>query len=264
MAWTSGTTIKAGVTSGKPGIGTGGFGDQVVDDLDYLKSAVDAVGVQSVANIYDDFVNGAIDTHTWTDESSVGALTFDAYPDHSFTMSTSGASRAGIGGAFAPGAGVIGRMQFDLDRDHSIRMITRWGKATNNGDQTIVVGFQDAALTAANACGGDLTDTIGFCKGTNNNTVKAYVSKGGVSLTVADNLSNWTNWMELRIDITFAGATKQVEFFIDGSSVGSTTDTAKIPVIMMRPMIGQTGGAAARVSRCDYASYFWLVRPLST
>lgn len=252
--WTSTATIKAGVTNGKPGTGTGGTGDQLADNLQYLYDRLNTIGIVSSGNIYDDFHQAALDTDNWIDTGD-NAPTFVAQPDHAIHFTSSGIQSSAIVAAAK-------KMAFDLDRDHHIKMVSRFGKATAAGDQSMIVGFQEMALTG-DAVVTDTDSMIAFVRGTNNNTVKAYCSKtAGNSVVVADNLSNWTNYMELAIEITFIGATKKVEFFIDGASVGSTTDTTKIPVVQMRPAIGIHGGGGARVADLDYATYFWLERPL--
>lgn len=226
------------------------------NDLRHLYERLNLVGIVSSGNIYDDFHQGTLDTDLWIDTGD-NAPTFDAAPDHSIQFSTTGIQSSAI----VAGAK---RMLFDLDRDHHIKMVSRFGKATAAGDQSIIVGFQEAALTG-DAVVTDTDSMIGFVRGTNANTIKAYCSKtAGNFVNVADNLSNWTAYMELAIEITFIGATKKVEFFVDGTSVGSTTDTAKIPVVQMRPAIGQHGGGGGRTSHLDYATYFWIERPLST
>lgn len=255
MAYSDLTSTE--ISSGKPLIGASGTGDKIKDNFIYLKAAIDAIGVQSCTNINDDFVGTTIDTDNWIDIGDT-AVALVAAPDHAISLQTNVAVSCGLVAADK-------KMRFDLDRDFSVRMITRWGKATNNGDQAVTIGFQNSGLTGDNACGDatSIVNVIAFRRGTNNNTLMAYCAKASNSVVVTDNLGNWNNYQELRIDITFAGATKKVEFFLDGSSVGSTTDTAKIPVIQMRPIVGQYSGSAARGSLCDYARFFFTAVPLS-
>lgn len=259
--WTDPTTIKAGVTNGKPGIGTGGFGDQVADDLQYLyDQVVGSIGIASSGNIYDDFHQAALDTDNWTELTGSSSVTMHGTdPDHAVEFSHPSGGYAGI-------VASAKKMRFDLDRDHHIRMKCRWGKATSSGDQVVTIGFNDASLaTNTNATIVTTDSMIAFRRGTNANTLKAYCSKtAGNNTTIADNLGTWTSYMILEIEITFIGATKKVEFFVDGASVGSTTDTAKIPIIAMRPTIGDQNGSGSRTSFCDRAAYFWVEEPKST
>lgn len=258
-SWTDTATIKTAQASGKPLIGDGGHGDWSADNLQYLYDQAIAVGVQSSANIHDDFVTDALDTTNWIDTGD-NAVSVRANPEHALTLNTTVTNQScGIVGAAA-------KMRFDLDRDHSIRMRTTWGLGTTGKDPALVIGFQDATLTGDNACGASLTNVIAFCKGTNTDTLKAFVSKAGVSQTVADNLSDYhAVYLTLEIQITFSGATKKVEFFVGGSSVGSTTDTTKIPVVRMRPCIGQVAGAITPfASALGSARFFWTAMPVDS
>jgi len=53
-----------------------------------------------------------------------------------------------------------------------------------------------------------------------------------------------------------------VEFFVDGTSVG--TSTTNIPNgVVLRPMVGTSDGAGARTQNFDYIHAFWATQPLS-
>lgn len=270
--WVDPAVIRAGVASGLPGIGVGGFGTDVADDLEYLRDRVDAIGIGSAQGIHDDFAcdtldttsGGAADVEPYTWEVGTGGSTShvtDGAPDHwCHIFNTAGSNWCVI--AASPY-----KMRFDLDRDHTLygEMRIKRG-ATPDSGAVWLFGFQDASLAVTAAtCVTTQTNIIGFVQDATQDKFDAIVSKsaGSGTLVVANSVGDISAWTVLRIEITFAGATKKVEFFIDGSSVGSTTNTAYIPLVKMRPLIG-FDPSATRDLYIDYADFDWTVRPLST
>lgn len=259
MAWTPTATIKAGVTNGKPVIGTGGFGDQTADNLQYLYDRVNQIGISNAAAIHDDFTATNLDTtnggvndmepYTW-DVANTPDMNFEL-PNHLLhTVSGEGVAASPF------------KMRFDLDRDHTLYFETRHRSDQSDAATAWFFGFRDAtyATTATT-----LTDSIIFRQGTTAQKYKCYLSKAGVNSTIADDVGGGgtATWYVLRIEITFAGATKKVEFFIDGVSVASTTDTTIIPLVQLRPSVLHTGGGGTRHNYYDYIDADWTVRPLS-
>ncbi len=264
--WTSPATIKAAITNGKPLTGTGGNGDQIADDLQYLRDRVDAIGIGSSAGLHDDFTQDSfhitsggitdIEPYAW----ELGGATLPAIggaPDHWAVLSNGGANHAVM-------AASTYKMRFDLDRDHTLYFECRHKNTIADSTNVWMIGFQDASLAvSASTCVTTQSDIIGFVQDAVAQKYDAVVSKAAASLVVANSVGLASAWSVLRIEVTFAGATKKVEFFIDGASVGSTTDTTKIPVVKMRPLIGFANGGGARLNYIDYVDADWTVRPLS-
>jgi hypothetical protein len=253
--WTDTATIKAGVTNGKPVIGTGGFGDQVADNLEHLYGRVNAIGIGSASGIHDDFT-----ANTLNDSAAGGAYTWDVAgtPDLNFTLPRHDLHATGGEGVAAS----IYKMRFDLSTDHTLYFETRHRSDQSDAVATWYFGFR-ASSYAVNAT--TLTDSIIFRQGTTAQKYKCYLSKAGVNSTIVDDVGGGGTgvWYVLRIEITFAGATKKVEFFIDGVSVASTTDTTIIPLVELRPSVFHNDGGGTRHNFYDHIDADWTVRPLS-
>lgn len=260
--WTDTATIKAGVTSGKPIIGTGGFGDQAADNLQYLKDIVDQIGIASDSAIHDDFTEdtlsiqgtlpaGTEEPYTW----ELGGTTVPAIaanPNHYLTAS----SNAG----YSAIAASVYRMRFDLSVDHTVVYECRHKSSTSDNTDVWAFGFQDASLViGAATIITTQNNFLGFVQGATANTYKAITSAGGVTTTVATNQGNAANWTELQVVVTFSGATQNVEFFMDGSSIG--TSTSNISVQRMRPIFGRSGGGGVRTQHADWIHAYWRSRP---
>jgi hypothetical protein len=264
--WTDTTTVKAGVTSGKPIIGIGGFGEQVPDNLQYLKDIIDQVGIAVDEAIHENFTGDALsvlgstpagteEPYTWELGGTVPTLSGN--PDHYINCSHNGGA-----GPYSVIAASQYKIRFDLSRDHTVVYEARHISGQSDATEVWAFGFQDAALgVGVNTIITDQTDFIGFRQG-NANTYNAITASGGVTTTVASNVGNAANWTKLKAVVTFSGATQNVEFFIDDASLG--TSISNISVIRMRPIFGCNNGAASpRVQRCDSIDAFWRVRPLS-
>lgn len=262
--WTDPTSIKTGVTNGKPGIGVGGFGYNVADNLQYLYDQLRSLGVQSDQGIHDNFtedslnVQGAAgtDPYTW-DTGGAGTLALDGAPDHWAHFQN------GAGNLKYMAAGPY-KMRFDLDRDHTIYMEARHKMTQGDTSNVWLIGFQDASLTTPVT----QDNIIAFIQDSTAQKYKGRVVKATVGQDVATGLGlGAASWVGLRIEITFSGGTKKVEFFTDtGSgmvSAGSTTDTTKIPVVKMRPFIGFSGGGGTRDNYIDVCHFDWMVEPRS-
>lgn len=257
--WVDPAVIRASVASGLPAIGVGGTGYDIADDLEYLKDQADAVGIQTLQDIHDDFTadelnkavsagGGADYPYAW---DVAGAPALDGAPDH-YLHCVSGEGLAAS----------KYKMRIDLDRDHSVAYEIRHRSNQSDAATAWFFGFRDASY-AANAT--TLTDSIIFRQGTTAQKYKCYLSKAGVNSTIADDQGGGGTavWYALRIEITFSGATKRVEFFIDGVSVASTTDTTIIPLVKLRPSFLTTGGGGTRHNYYDYIDAYWRSRPLS-
>ena len=266
--WTDTATIKAGVDSGDPGIGIGGFGEQVPNNLQYLKDGLDRIGIASDHNLYDDFVAfiaydtaapGLIDTSLYAWEygavgggaTSVGLI---AAPDHAVALiHVTGAAN------YAAMRSGPGKINFDLSRTFSVTMEWRYKKVSaSEVAETWTMGFQDSTLginAAADVT--DQTDFIGFRQGAID-TFDAITASGGATTVVGNDVGTATNWTTLKIVIT--GSTS-VEFFVDGTSVGATAAT--ITAVALRPFFGFSGGTVTHTHHIDYALAYFHVRPLS-
>lgn len=264
--WTPTATIKSGVTNGKPGIGTGGFGDQTADNLQYLYDRINQIGLNTQAGIHDDFTEDTLNDaaqspYTWeTQIDGAETLALDGAPDHYLHMTCNGAAKTAI-------AASEYKMRFDLDRDHTLYMEVRHKSGNSDAASTWLIGFQDESIAIA----GDTvittqTDMIAWRQDAVAQKYDGVCARsaGSGTLVVANSVGNAANWTVLRIEITFAGATKKVEFFVDGASVGSTTDTNYLTLVKLRPVIGWINGGGTRNHYLDYVDADWTVRPLST
>jgi hypothetical protein len=265
--WTEIATIAAGYASGKPGIGVGGFGDQITGNLQYLKDLIDQFGVPSDQAIHDDFTadqlslygdgGGAFGTgeaYTWEQGGTVPTMA--ANPDHWVLAQHAIAT-------YSVMAASPYKMRFDLSRDHTVVFETRHRSGQSDAAEVWAIGFQDAALAVGAATIiTDQSDFIGFRQGGAANTYDAITASGGATTVVANDAGAAAVWTKLKAVVTFAGATQNVEFFIDDVSVGTTTST--ITAVRLRPVIGCSGGSAGSPGQYfDYVHAFWRVRPLS-
>jgi len=267
--WTDTATIKAAVTSGKPGIGIGGFGEQVPDNLQYLKDIIDQIGLASDQAIHDDFTGDLIATRVYT--AGLGpeepytwdlggtAPTLSGNPDHYIVALHNGA------GAYSAIAASQYKMRFDLSRDHTVVYEVRHKSAQSDINEYWTFGFQDASLgVGGSGCVTDRSDFLGFIQSTGvANKYRAQTDNGGGPTVVVDDYGDASVWNVLRIEVTFAGSTQQVEFFVNGTSVG--TSTTNITALRLRPFFGcYSAGGVSRTQYADYIDAFWTVRPLST
>lgn len=232
-------------------------------NFDDHENRILAVEGPSGQSILDDFACSALDTDSWDYGNSGGSAALDGTPDHWLHYTSNG------GAQYAIIAASTKRMRIDLDRNHAVVMECRFGKATAGGDGEIFVGFQDEALAFSSANNADFSDMIGFIRGTNANTIKfrTATSAGGGASAETNNLSNWTNWMKLKIAITSlsSGTDITIHAYIDDVEISGSpfVDETKIPNVLLKPWIGQHGGSAARNSYLDYARFYWTSRPLS-
>jgi hypothetical protein len=238
------------------------------NDLRHLYERANQVGVDTLEAIHDNFTGnnldcaltpGAVDyPYTW-DVSNGIAPVLDGTPDHWVHLETGG------GAGYASIAASKYRMRFDLDRDHILYGEFRHRSQQNDNTEIWLFGFQDEtkAVTAATAISNQ-DNIIGFVQDATAGKFKARTVKATAGVDVATGLGTALTWQVLRIEITISGATKKIEWFLDGTSVGSTTDTTKIPLVRMRPILGVTGGGGGRHTRIDYADFSWTARPLST
>lgn len=234
------------------------------NNIRHLYERMNVVGIQSRAGIHDDFTEDTLDDaaqspYTW--DTGIGAgqtLALDGAPDHYLHFTVDNAVRCVI--AASPY-----KMRFDLDRDHQIYAEFRHKSGNSDAGSTWLLGFQDASLaTTGNTSVSTQDNIIAFVQDATAQKYKARCVKATVGVDVATALGNAANWTILRIEITFIGATKKVEFFVDGTSVGTTTDTAKIPVVKMRPLIGFYNGTGSRNHYVDYVDFDWSAHPLSS
>lgn len=239
------------------------------NDLRHLKERADLVGVHTLAGIHDDFTSDVLDLqtgtlgvdiwpYTWETQIDGGeTLALDGAPDHYLHFTCNGVAKTVI--AASPY-----KMRFDLDRDHQVYMEVRHKSANSDAASTWLIGFQDASLVIANDTVITTQDNIiAFVQDATAQKYKARCVKATAGVDVATALGNAANWTVLRIEVTFIGATKKVEFFVDGASVGVTPDTAKIPVVKMRPVVGFINGSGSRNHYLDYVDADWMSRPLS-
>lgn len=254
------------------------FTTDVRNNLRHLKERADLVGIHTLAGIHDDFTGAEFDrqvsdgviagNHANADmpyawEFPTGAAsdvpTLLAAPDHAAILLPNGGTH------FSCLAASKYRMRFGLGRDHTIYAEFRHKSLTSANGDIWLFGFQDASLAASAAtCVTTQSNIIAFVQDATANKYKARCAKAAAGVDVATALGNAANWTVLRIEITFSGATKKVEFFVDGVSAGSTTDTTKIPSATMRPFLGTNPpGSTARTDYFDYADFDWTVRPLS-
>lgn len=249
----------ARIAANKPG--ETGLMTDFRNDIRYLKERADALDAAAGQSIRDDFACSALDTDSWDYGNSGGSAALDGTPDHWLHFQSNG------GGQYAIVAASTKRMRIDLDRNHSVAMECRVGKATAAGDHEIFMGFQDEALAFSSANNADYSDMIGFTRGTNANTIRFRMSKGGVAITPVDNLSNWTNWMKLRVEVVSlsSGTDITVRAYVDDVEISGSpfTDETTIPNILLKPWCGQHGGSALKHTYLDYALFYWLARPLS-
>lgn len=266
MAWTPITSTQT--QAGK--IVNQTLMDSIRTDLDDLNTRLNGIGVVSESNIYDDFDStlfntrvlsagvGPEDPYTWLLQGT-GAPTLSANPDHYAIL-----AQAGGAADYSALIGSDYKMAFDLSRDHTVVFETRHKSAQSDITEFWTFGFQDQALIGSVNLVKDRSDFIGFIQGTGvANSYRAQTDNGGAGPTIViDDHGSAATWNILRIEITFAGATQQVEFFVNGTSVG--TSTTNITAVRLRPMVGNADGAAARTQHFDYINAYYAARPLST
>lgn len=195
----------------------------------------------------------------WEQNLTVPAL-LDGSPDHWLHF-------ANGAGSYTVIAASAYRMRIDLDRDHTVVMECRHKSAQSDNTAVWFMGFQDASLAVTGAtCVTDQTDVIGFAQGSTAQTYKALAAKGGVSSTLQDNIGNAAVWSKLRLELTFAGATRQIRYFVDGTETSNSpfTTAANITLLKIRPLFGFQNGGGARNNYLDYVIAYWVNRPLST
>lgn len=241
--------------------------DAIRTDLDDLNTRLGAIEAFSDQAIYDDFALSVINGDIWTfGAAGAGTAPAVALPDHVCHMIV-GSSATTYSGIFATAK----KMAFDLSVDHTIAFEARL-KHSSATTAEFLIGFQDQTLTGTRANNIDLSDMIGFVRGTNANTLKFTMAKASTAITAADNLGTfYPNYATVKIVITFSGATKKVQAYTGTTQADYTevsgspfTDTAKIPDIALMPWIGlsnNSGGTADLY--LDYALYYWLARPLN-
>lgn len=240
------------------------------NDLEHLKERADQVGINSLESIHDNFAGDTLDSVqgtpgstdypvTWDIGFSNSAPVLDQQPQHACNFPAVGAN------AYCAIAGSKYRMRVDLDADHTLYFECRHRSVTSDAGNLWVMGLQDASLAlSSNTSISTVSNMIGFRQDASAQKYKAFCSKAGVSVDVATALGNAAIYSVLRIEVTFSGATKKVEFFVDGTSVASTTDTAKLPLVKLRPFVGfHAGGGVLRQQLVDYVDADWVVRPLS-
>lgn len=221
--------------------------------------------------IFDDFTSDTLDAaagvvpvlSAWVweqDDPTTPSTALDGTPDHWCHFTNGAADHAAI-------AASAYRMRLDLDRDHTVVMECRHKSAQSDNTAVWFMGFQDASLAVTGAtCVTDQTDVIGFAQGSTAQTYKALAAKGGVSATVQDNIGNAANWSKLRLELTFASATRQIRYFVDGTETSGSpfTTAANITLLKIRPLFGFQNGGGARNNYLDYVIAYWVNRPLST
>jgi len=264
--WVDPAVIRASVASGLPGIGVGGTGYDIADDLEYLYDRFSTVGIATASGIHDDFTQntmegttgGASDVEPYIWETGGTVPTISANPDHYARFSQGG------GANYSVLAASPYKMRFDLSVDHMIFAEFRHKSAQSDNTEIWLFGFQDESLAVgASTIITTQSNIIGFVQDATANKYDGVVAQAAAPLVVANSVGDASAWRILRIEITFIGATKKVEFFIDGASVGSTTDTTKIPIVRMRPVLGSKGGGGTRIQQIDSCDFDWGVRPLS-
>lgn len=258
--WTDTAAIKAGITTGKPIIGTGGFGDQTADNLQYLKDAFDTVGVPSDQAIHDDFAGTAVSIDAAGDVggnwvnllSGAAALPAITTTDHYVTMDAGG---GGLGDTNILHGGRT-KIRARLSVAQSLRMIFRWKMVTASA--RFLIGWQDVGGLAW-----DTSDFIGIKIGTAATKTAFICMKGGAGTTSAD-VGVDTAWQVAQIDILQTGSALTVDFSLDGSAVG-TTITTNIPntVDLVPFMLASGDGAARGAYKVDRFDCFYRALPLA-
>src|SRR5262245_12653378 len=273
MAFTAITSTE--ISSGKPVIGTGGFGQKCKDNFDDLNSRLGTNESLCDQDIRDDFHGTSVATganggtgasypYTWdilAGDASTPAL--DGAPDHYCHLQNGAGTGAVIAGSPC-------KHRPDLDRDHSIVLEARI-KHSAATDANLFFGFQDAALTLTTGNNNDTSDMIGFVRGTNSNTLKFRTAKASTNAET-DNLGNFSGWQVIRItivslssgaDITvraYTGSTVAALAEISGSPF---TDETKIPNVALKPWFGSSAGGGTRHAYIDYALCYMTARSLS-
>lgn len=234
--------------------------DLIRTNFDDHETRFGATESLSEGSIRDDFVypTGGINTDVW-DVSGTNVYT-DNQPNHLLHFNHGS-------GQYSAVAASDKKMRFDLDKKHTVVMELRHISTQSDNTEAWMFGFQDAALTTStSAIVTDQSDFIGFAQGSTANTYKAITSKGGVGATLQDNIGNAAVFSKLKIVVTFSDTVAlQVQMFVDGTEVSGSpyTDTAKIPLLSMRPAMGTAGGGSVRDSNIDYCLAYWSARPLS-
>ena len=241
--------------------------DAIRTNLDDLNTRMNAIGIVSDSNIHDEFTadsintQGALGTDPCTWDLGGGTIpVVSANPDHYALCSATGANDWSVLAA-SPF-----KMRVDLSRDHTVAYEVRHKSAQSDINEYWTFGFQDASLahTVSNIIT-DRSDFIGFIQATGAaNKYRAQTDSGGAGPTIVVNdYGDASVWNILRIEVTFAGATQKAEFFVNGTSVGSST--TNLPIVRLRPVFGNY--IVAGVTRNQYADYidaYHAVRPLST
>lgn len=216
--------------------------------------------------IHDDFTAPTLEDatnspYTWeTQIDAAETLAIDGAPSHYLHMTCNGAAKTAI-------AASTYKMRFDLSEPHNLYMEVRHKSAQSDSASTWLIGFQDTALTIApDTIITTQTNIIGFVQ---DGTAQKYDgicsrSAGSGTLVVANSVGDASNWTKLRIEVTSDGTARQVEFFVDDVSVGSTMDANYITLQEMRPVIGFINGGGSRNHFIDYVHANWLTRPLSS
>lgn len=232
-------------------------------NFDDHESRIGANESLSEAAIRDDFVypSGSINTDIW-DISDAANVSTAQQPDHDVDLDNSG------GVNFGAIAASVKKMRVDLDRDHSIVFECRHKSNQSDSTESWFFGLKDASIAATSSTIVTTNDNvIGFRQGTTANTYRAICAKAASSSTLQDDIGNASAWSILKITVvsTGSGAAITVRMYVNGTEVSGSpfTTLANIPLLSLRPVLGESGGGGARIQTIDYCLAYWNARPLS-
>lgn len=218
-------------------------------NLDDLDARVNATEEATSDYIDTHFMCTALDTNIWT---SNGTITLLIGVNGLHTAQIDGASPAVL-------AATTNKAHFRLNKDMALFM--EWYGIENvpsNAPSSVFYGFQDASLAVTGTtCISDVSDCIGFIKGTTAGQFKFRMAKGGTSNEVDDFTARSTAHT-LRLELSRVSGVFSVGALLNGSHITGSPFSTNVPdTVVLRPLFGWVPNVDNLTYTMDYVQMKW-------